>query len=203
MFTSSFAVAAAFASLLAGRAVALVQTGGSCTMNGALAQCMGYDASKGCTYSAYDACASKSSLSAQASCYCDFFQLQADCWGQGKCCTEWPAHAAVATDICNYAKGCNVKAATLKTKVAAGWAVVMQTCNNDCGTDIPCVSSEPEPKNGQDPNGNCQPRSYWDNGTCSRHMCASYDKHKRDGVLGANHSHHVRRQLLAKRNGHL
>lgn len=127
---------------------------------------MGYDASKGCNYAAYDACASKGSLRAQgeprtilillksmltnfdvaAECYCDFFQLQADCWGQGICCTgqlaiiktfvisftddeftEWPAHAAVAADVCRYAKGCGLKSSILKAKVADAYAVVMQT----------------------------------------------------------------------------
>lgn len=158
---------------LARLAQALVSTGGSCTMTGALAQCLTYDASKGCDYAAYDACAAMTSLHGQAECYCTFFQNQADCWGQGTCCTEWPAHSAVATDICNYSKSCKIKKSILNAKVQQAYGVVMQTCHNNCGTDIPCISSEPPPKNGQDANGNCQPRSYWDNGVCSRHVCGS------------------------------
>jgi len=50
------------------------------------------------------------------------------------------------------------------------------------------------PRNGQNPSGKCQPRTYWSNGKCTgRHYCSSYDRIKRKplaapdaGIIGAD-----------------
>ncbi|KAK9896547.1 hypothetical protein P389DRAFT_80984 [Cystobasidium minutum MCA 4210] len=161
---------------------AIIQTYGSCTMNGLLAQCLGYDG-KACRYSEYERCTQLGTLRQKINCYCKFFQNQADCWGQGRCCTEWPAHASVAKEVCNYAKlpDSQLDATKMKKMREAGYKdVVMRVCENDCQWDLPCRDDEPMPRNGQNPSGKCQPRTYWANGKCTgRRYCDSYDRIKR------------------------
>lgn len=150
-------------------------------MNGKLAQCLGYNG-RACRYPEYEKCTHLGTLRQKINCFCNFFRNQADCWGQGRCCTEWPAHESAAKEVCNYAKLPDHRLVSSKMKDirTRAYDVVMQVCNNDCQTDLPCRDDEPMPRNGQNPSGKCQPRTYWSNGKCTgRRYCNSYHRIKR------------------------
>lgn len=155
--------------LVASSALTFVKAGdGGCGMGAgtALAICLGIgnDCSK-----LKNNCEHIHSTKSRAECYCKVYSKAANCWKQGICCTEFPAHARGAELVCSIAKQKHPKASTLAKYQKMAQGVVDQTCHNNCGYDIPCLDGEPKPYQAH---GNCQTQSYFANGKCTgRHKC--------------------------------
>jgi len=150
-----------------------------------------------------DHCKEIKSTRSRAKCYCNTYQHAANCWKQGTCCTEWPAHEAAAKAVCKISKAKHINQKALNKAIKVAQAVVDQVCHNNCGYDIPCLDNEPAPQ--QPGGGNCQPRSYWSNGKCTgRHYCSG-TRLRRD-VLGSEISwewalktHSIRKSVIFDR----
>lgn len=77
----------------------------------ALAKCLGIG--NNCSL-LKDHCRHVKNTRKRAQCYCKTYKRAADCWGQGICCTEYPAHRAAANAVCKIAKAKKVSASKLK-----------------------------------------------------------------------------------------